>query len=156
MIKSDQGHPVAHRATAGKKHPTKQQIVGKWGEERAADYLRQRGYQILEQNARTPYGEIDLVACHAPDPAVAGPWIGSVRPTIVFIEVKTRRSTAFGPPEESITPRKRQHLLAAIQAYMLAHPELDGNWRLDVIAIQQSTPGQPPEITHFENAITGE
>jgi len=75
---------------------------------------------------------------------------------IVFVEVKTRRTTSFGLPEEAITARKRQHLLAAAQAYLLAHPELDGDLRLDVIAIQGSPSGNPPLITHFENAISGE
>jgi putative endonuclease len=70
------------------------------------------------------------------------------------VEVKTRSSTAFGLPEDSVTPAKQAHLLAAAQAYLLEHPELDGDWRVDVIAIHSHPdPGQA-QITHFENAVS--
>jgi putative endonuclease len=72
----------------------------------------------------------------------------------VFVEVKTRSSTAYGLPEDSITPRKQAHLLAAAQAYLQAHPELEGDWRIDVIAVQRQPAHPKPVITHFENAIT--
>jgi putative endonuclease len=131
------------------------QELGKWGEGLAVDYLLQRGYFILERNARTPYGEIDLVTRQdlsqsgsQPDSAVL---LSSVT---VFVEVKTRSSEAFGFPEESITPRKRAHLLSAAQAYLQSHPELDGDWRVDVIAIQCSASSREPTILHFENAVT--
>jgi putative endonuclease len=122
--------------------------LGKWGERLAGDYLLQRGYTILEYNARTPYGEIDLVA-HQQQPAGQS----EIRSVIVFVEVKTRRTASYGLPEEAITVRKRQHLLSAIQAYMQARPDLGGTWRVDVIAIR-SQAGGSPEIVHFENAIT--
>ena len=128
------------------KTKTAAQSVGRWGEELAAGYLRQRGYSLLDRNARTPYGEIDLVAI---PPAAAGS-------CTVFVEVKTRRSGAFGLPEESVTAGKRAHLLAAARAYLQAHPELGDAWRIDVVAIRQVDRAAPPEIVHFENAITGE
>ncbi len=115
------------------------QMVGKWGERLAANYLEQRGYEILEVNYRTHYGEIDLVAQQ-----------GDV---LVFVEVKSRRGTTLGMPEISVTPKKRAHLLAAIQVYFLVHPELHGNCRVDVIAIRRLGQDQPPEIVHFENAF---
>lgn len=114
--------------------------LGKWGEEIAAAHLRARGYTILARNARTPYGELDLVATD-----------GRVT---VFVEVKTRATTAYGPPEASVTPRKQAHLLAAAEAYLQAHPETSGDWRVDVVAIQRRPPPQPPEIVHFENALS--
>jgi putative endonuclease len=122
------------------------QGVGRWGEALAADYLHRRGYTLLDQNVRTPYGEIDLVARQQ---AAGVSWI-------VYVEVKTRRSGAFGLPEESITARKKAHLLASAQAYSQAHPELGGAWRIDVIAIRRVRPDAPVEIVHFENAISGE
>jgi putative endonuclease len=155
-MKADQEHPADYADGLRPKHPTRRQALGKWGEEQAAAYLRQRGYQILEQNARTPYGEIDLVACQNAGQPPGLAKAQATPPIIVFVEVKTRRSTSFGLPEEAITVRKRQHLLAAAQAYLLEHPQLDGDWRLDVIAIQASPSEDPPLITHFENAITGE
>ena len=116
------------------------QNLGRWGENLAADYLSQQGYTIVARNARTPYGELDLVARQAQ--------------VTVFVEVKTRRSEKFGLPEAAITPQKQAHLLAAAQAYLQAVPELDGDWRVDVIAIRRTAaaPGGV-EIIHFENAV---
>ena len=130
---------------------TSAQRVGRWGEELAAGYLRQRGYTLLEQNARTPYGEIDLIACQTPCDELS-----NVEPIIVFVEVKTRRGSSFGWPEQAVTARKRAHLIAAAQAYLQAHPDLSAAWRIDVIAIRGVLPDASPEIVHFENAITGE
>jgi len=117
---------------------TSTRSTGIWGESLAAEYLERNGYDILERNARTPYGEIDLIARQAS--------------VTVFVEVKTRRSTRFGNPEESITAAKRLHLLSAIESYLQSHPELDGEWRVDVIALQISSK-TASELTHFENAI---
>jgi putative endonuclease len=94
----------------------------------------------VQRNARTSYGELDIVARQ--------------KEVTVFVEVKTRRTATFGPPEVAITPRKREHLLSAAQAFLQDHPEWDGDWRIDVIAIRQLHPQEPPEIVHFENAIT--
>jgi putative endonuclease len=113
--------------------------LGIWGENAAAGYLEQLGYQILERNFRTPYGEIDIVCRQAE--------------VIVFVEVKTRSSTTYGLPEESVTRRKQARMVACAQAYLQAHPGLDGDWRLDVVAVQRSSDGRLPMITHFENAI---
>ena len=111
--------------------------LGQWGEMIAASYLTCQGYQILQHNIRTPYGEIDLLACQAG--------------ALVFIEVKTRASPSLGMPEASITPRKFSHMLFSAQSYMLDHPELSQAWRIDVISVLRRAAGQPPEITHFEN-----
>lgn len=120
--------------------------LGRWGENLAAEYLMQKGYIIIGRNVRTPYGEIDLVARHeATDQPSA----------IVFIEVKTRQSDALGPPEISVTPQKQARLISAAQAYLLAHPELVGDWRVDVVAIRGSRRKSRPEIVHFENAFAG-
>ena len=131
----------------------RRQILGRWGENLAAQYLQEHGYTILERNVRTPYGEIDLVASQDRTAGVgdlAGDNTGKV---IVFVEVKTRRSMTYGLPEESITPRKRLHLVSSVQAYMQAHPELGSDWRIDVVAIQRLSAAQEPEIVLFENAV---
>jgi putative endonuclease len=125
-----------------------------WGEDQAASFLQDKGYRLVARNARTPYGEIDLVAqlcvCGQADPQyrLASP------PLTVFVEVKTRRSLKFGYPEMSVTARKRAHLLDAAQAYLQLHPELAGDWRVDVIAILLKGQDEAPEILHFENAFT--
>ncbi|MBN1148891.1 MAG: YraN family protein [Anaerolineales bacterium] len=130
---------------------TARQTLGNWGESLAADYLRQRGYTILERNVRTPHGEIDLIARQARLPRAGENQVGMVT---VFVEVKTRSSGSFGLPEEAVTARKQERLLASAQAYLQNHPELEGDWRVDVIAIQRSRSSRAPLITHFENAVT--
>ena len=112
------------------------QRIGKWGEETAAEYLTGRGCEVIARNARTPYGEIDIIA--------------KQDDITIFVEVKTRTSNKMGLPEESITPRKRQHMLHAAEHYA-AENEID-HWQIDVIAIE-GKPGSKPKITHFENAI---
>ena len=122
---------------------TPRQSLGQWGEALAARHLIGQGYTILDRNVRTPYGEIDLVVCH----------ITRGCPATVFVEVKTRASANLGLPEISITPRKQAHLLNAAQYYLQNHPELEGDWRVDAIAIRRY-PDHPPEIVHFENVLT--
>jgi putative endonuclease len=110
------------------------QKIGKWGEQAAAKYLRAKGYQILDKNARTPYGEIDIVA--------------RLEYVTVFVEVKARTSRSFGLPEEALTPRKLQHMLAAAEHYAAEH-EID-TWQCDAISVE-GIPGVTPRIEHFEN-----
>ena len=112
------------------------QKIGRWGEDTAAEYLRERGYEILDKNARTPYGEIDLVARRDE--------------LTVFVEVKTRTSRRFGLPEDAITPRKQAHMLAAAEHYAAEH-EID-SWQADVLAVE-GAPGKTPSIEHFENVL---
>jgi putative endonuclease len=127
---------------------TARQSLGKWGESIAAGYLEAKGYQIQERNARTPYGEIDLVAMQ-PDNSTPN----SLEIT-VFVEVKTRSSTTFGFPEEAINALKQEHLLAAAEAYMQQHLELSYHWRVDVIAIQCLGSRKEYSLKHFENVFS--
>jgi len=115
------------------------QRLGKWGEEAAAKYLMAQGHQILHTNYRTPYGEIDLIT--------------RSNDTTVFVEVKTRSTNMYGKPEVSITPRKQLHMLQSAEYYIQQHSPAFGTWRIDVIAIQLPRASEPPEITHFKNAI---
>ncbi len=78
-----------------------QRAVGKAGEDNAVKYLQKQGYRILERNFRCRFGEIDLIARD--------------KGVLVFIEVKTRRSRAFGPPAMAVTPEKQRHLIKASQ-----------------------------------------
>ena len=79
------------------------QKIGKWGEEAVTAYLTERGYEILGRNARTPYGEIDIIAKQAD--------------ICIFVEVKTRTSNKMGLPEESVNLRKQAHMLACAEYY---------------------------------------
>ena len=110
--------------------------IGQWGENIAADYLRENGYDVIARNVRTPYGEIDIIA--------------EKDGFTCFVEVKTRTTKSYGPPEIAVTPRKQGHMLASAEHYTTAH-ELD-HWQIDVIAVE-GKPGGKPVITHFENAI---
>jgi putative endonuclease len=113
------------------------QTIGRWGEEAAAQYLQERGYELLDKNARTPYGEIDLVARYD---GVA-----------VFVEVKARTSRRLGLPEEAVTPRKQAHMRAAAEHYAAEH-EIDF-WQVDVLAVE-GIPGKLLTIEHFENVLS--
>jgi putative endonuclease len=126
--------------------PDRRQQLGRWGEAQAIQYLAQRGYSILQQNARTSYGEIDIVARQTTVQAA------ETTEVTVFIEVKTRTSGAYGYPEQAVNARKQAHLLAAAQAYLQEHPALDGDWRVDVVAVEKPASG-PVQITHFEDAV---
>jgi putative endonuclease len=110
--------------------------VGKWGEEVVATYLSERGYEILARNARTPYGEIDIVTKQAD--------------ITIFVEVKTLTSSKNFFPEQNVTGRKREHMLASAEHYA-AQNDID-HWQIDVIAVEGNA-GALPRITHFENAI---
>jgi putative endonuclease len=112
------------------------QKVGKWGEETAVTFLSRRGYEILARNARTPYGEIDVIAKQ-----------GEVT---IFIEVKTLTSSKNFFPEQNVTARKREHMLACAECY--AAENAIEHWQIDVIAVEGKQ-GLEPTITHFENAI---
>ncbi|HEX9331705.1 MAG TPA: YraN family protein, partial [Anaerolineales bacterium] len=79
------------------------QKIGKWGEDIVVIYLTERGYEIIAHNARTPYGEIDIVA--------------KQEDITIFVEVKTRTSNKMGLPEESVNLRKRAHMLACAEHY---------------------------------------
>lgn len=112
------------------------QKIGAWGESIAVEYLKERGYIIVARNSRTPHGEIDIIT-------------GKDSLTI-FVEVKTRTSSAYGPPESAVTPRKQEHMLAAAEHYAQEN-EID-HWQIDVIAVEGKV-GSKPEIMHFENAL---
>jgi len=110
--------------------------LGKWGEEVAAGHLQKRGMKILERNYRTPLGEIDLIARH--------------KKTLIFVEVKTRRSDLFGAPQEAVGRHKQHQILRAAQWYLQNHPT-DLQPRFDVIAIRAT--GDRPLIDHIPDAF---
>lgn len=114
--------------------------VGKWGEAYAERYLMEQGYQTLDRNYHTPYGEIDLIMKNDN--------------RMIFIEVKTRTSHRFGAPELAVTSDKKAHMVQSAQAYLQAHPEWTGDWQIDVVAITRMSGQESPEVIWFENAVT--
>ena len=117
------------------------QGLGRRGEALAAEKLTTLGYALVARNYRCPAGEIDLIA--------------RTGETWVFVEVRARRGGKFGTPEESITPRKRQHLIAAAQSYLQENQLADVPWRIDLVAVELSTRGDLLRVEVIENAVHG-
>lgn len=109
--------------------------LGDKGEDMASKYLVEKGYKILETNFRKRTGEIDIIA------------EDSEMEECVFIEVKTRKSKAFGYPEESVDNRKLKKLITTANIWLKDKKEQ--MWRIDIIAIEMDT--YPPKITHIKN-----
>jgi len=117
----------------------KRRNVGILGEKLARDFLKKRGYRIWETNYRCPEGEIDIVARH--------------KDSLVFVEVRTKKSLEFGSPEESITPAKMEKLKAVAAHYRQAHNDLPPSWRIDVVAVEIDQKDKPLRIELIENAV---
>lgn len=110
--------------------------LGRRGEELAVQALAQCGYTLIARNWRCLVGEVDIVAQRGE--------------TLTFFEVRTRRGTACGSPEESITPRKRARMEAVARHYVAAHlPNADPCWQLGVIAIELTPQGRLMRVTLY-------
>ena len=95
--------------------------LGQAGERAAVRYLKRLGYRILEKDYRLPFAQIDVIARE--------------EKTIVFVEVKARRSETFGLPQEAVTWRKKQRLIKAAGCYLAAKNLSDAPYRFDVVTI---------------------
>jgi len=118
----------------------KRRDTGILGEKLAANFLKKRGYHIIETNYRCPEGEIDIIARH--------------KDSLVFIEVRTKTSLKFGSPEESITLTKKERLKTVATRYQQTHSDLPSLWRIDVVAIELTPEGKPLRIELIENAVS--
>ncbi len=106
--------------------------LGKKGEEVALRFLKKKGYRIIEQNYVCKMGEMDLIA--------------KEKDTLAFIEVKTRTSTAFGPPQLAVNSSK-QRQLSKVALYFLKEKKLeDVKARFDVVAIILGQNGEEIEL----------
>lgn len=117
--------------------PGRRQRLGCAGEEAAIRYLQAQGYRILERNYRCRYGEVDLIAR---DGAV-----------LAFIEVKTRRSHAFGSPALAVTLRKQRHIIKVSQLYLARQGETRQVCRFDVVTVEMER--DRPRIEIIKNAF---
>ena len=118
----------------------KRRETGILGEKLAQDFLKKRGYRILETNYRCPQGEIDIVAKH--------------KDSLVFVEVRTKKSLDFGSPEESITPAKKERMRATAAHYQQTHNNLPQLWRIDVAVVELDQKGKLSRIELIENAVS--
>lgn len=101
--------------------------LGYTGEAVAAKYYIQRGYLLLNHNYRTRFGELDLILYQAG--------------TLVFAEVKTRKTTRTIQPAEAVNHRKQQHLLTAAKLYLQRSPYADAKIRFDVVEVTPDETG---------------
>ena len=113
------------------------QAFGKAGEELALRYLKKKGYKVLEQNYTCPVGEIDIIARD--------------KKTIVFVEVKTRRSKSYGSARLAITPRKQRKISMTALYYLKSNRQMDRDARFDVVTVQST--GATQEIDLIQNAF---
>jgi putative endonuclease len=112
--------------------------LGIEGEARAAAWLRDRGYRIVERNTRCGGVEIDLIA--------------SKGGLVVFVEVKSRRTRRHGAPEHAVDARKQARLVRGAAAWLHAQPRRPRRVRFDVIAAEIDGEGQW-QLRHLEGAF---
>jgi len=110
--------------------------LGSWGEDYAVSWLAAKGYHLIEKNYHSRYGEIDLIM--------------KADGHLTAIEVKTRKSDAYGIAEFSITKKKYLAIQKTMQVYFESKPEFDGQWQLDVVVIEAAN-SKEPEVLHYEN-----
>lgn len=109
--------------------------TGNKGEELATNFLVERGYEIVARNYRYKHAEIDIIA--------------RLKNCLVFVEVKTRHSTAFGEPESFVNNHKAGKIMEGAEQFMIEN-QYHGNIRFDIVSIKMTT---TPIIEHFEDAF---
>ena len=111
--------------------------LGKQGEDIAALFLKDKGFEIISRNYRQKSGEIDIICFD--------------RDTVVFVEVKTRKTTQYGDPLEAVNRRKQHQISITALDYLSRHNLLDKPARFDVVGVLISTGA--PQITHIRDAF---
>jgi putative endonuclease len=112
-------------------------VLGRFGEDTAAAHLERAGLVLVERNWRCREGELDIVAVD-----------GTV---LVFCEVKTRSTAAFGAPAEAVSPAKLHRLRRLAALWLAEHP---GHWadvRFDVVAVLRT--GQGLQVDHLRGVL---
>lgn len=115
--------------------------VGRIGERIARHHLEGKGYRIVDANYQCQWGEVDLIALD-----------GSVW---VFVEVRARRSAAYGSPEESVTRAKAKRLMLTAQDFLRRRvaPSSNLEWRIDLVAIRLGPGRRILSVNHLENIV---
>ena len=113
--------------------------TGAAGEVIASGFLKKLGYRILESNFRTPFGEIDIVAKH--------------KGIIVFVEVKSRITSSFGPPYLSVTKLKERHIVKNALFYLKRRRIVNAYWRIDIVSVKLNYGRKLESIELIENAV---
>jgi putative endonuclease len=111
--------------------------LGNKGEEIAVQFLKNKGYSILERNWIFDHKEIDIIALF--------------KGTLIFVEVKTRSTNFFGEPFEFVDEKKQEFLIEAASNYVI-EKNIDIPVRFDIISILLNK-NRKPEITHLEDVF---
>lgn len=115
-------------------------LLGRWGEERVADYLRSNGYRLLAAGYRCRFGEIDLIARNDK--------------YIIFTEVKLRKNDKFALGRVFVDMRKQGRIRTTAEFYLAQHPtELQPRFDVAEIYAPQGTETKSPHIVYLENAF---
>ena len=112
-------------------------VLGNKGEQSAGIYLRQLGYEIITTKYRTKTGEIDIIA--------------KDKECLVFVEVKTRRSTRYGYPAEAVNFRKQQKIITTALCFLKQHKSMDSLCRFDILEVYMSK--ENIKYNHIINAF---
>ena len=118
----------------------KRKELGDIGEKLAMEFLKKKGYRIRETNFRCREGEIDIIA--------------KKKDCLVFVEVRTKTTSDFGSPEESVTSAKKRKLIASALVYLNSHKDLPNIWRIDFVGIELDQDSKVRRIELIENALT--
>ena len=118
------------------------QALGRLGEAAARTHLERRGVRILAENFTCPAGEIDLV--------------GRTRDSLIFVEVKTRKSRAFGPPQLAVHHRKQRQIVRTAEWYLAAQRMPDVACRFDIVAVTYFEDEETPRIDWVQDAFPAE
>ncbi len=115
--------------------------IGRVGESLARLHLEGKGYRTIDANYRCRWGEVDLIAMDGP--------------TWVFVEVRTRRGSDFGSPEESLTSAKARRLSMTAQDFLERRALISDDilWRIDLVAIRLGLGQRVLDIQHLENVV---
>jgi len=119
--------------------PDSPHALGIRGERAAREYLRSHDFQIVEHGYRFGRGEIDIIAYE--------------NDILVFVEVKTRESSASSSPEESVTPEKQRQIRRIAEAYLFHRRLEDIKCRFDVLAIRFERESGNFRIRHYRDAF---
>ena len=114
--------------------------LAKKGEQLAADFLAEKGFEIIERNYRYSHGEIDIIALDPKDGFT------------VFVEVKTRQNLYYGEPEYAVTKKKQQQVKKVAELYLYEKEIEQIDCRFDVVAILLEDMDNPV-INYYENAF---
>ncbi len=116
-------------------------LLGKYCEDEAVRFLKKRGYKILERNYRSRFGEIDVIAKDGN--------------SLVFVEIKSRASPLFGPPQLRVTKKKRENIIKTALSYLKINSMIDAECRIDVVSVSLDKQNNKIELIRDAFGVTG-